>query len=115
MKEKSPEQKETLDQVNLIVTDKEADKNHMVAFGMKMGEKYSEEQLTCYNEAIEDVLNKNNLRPFHQIGHDSTKGPQAWEVWKDIGKEALEALLPEIHAVAEEISKTRYEIFGVIE
>lgn len=81
------------------IREPERDKNFMVAFDC------AEKGLcAAYNLAIEQILKKDDLSPFHQIGSRDEPGEHAWEVWTSMGKielrQLLTRLLPEIESAA---------------
>ena len=87
--------------MKLGIRDKGGDKNFMVTFETK-----TEKETTAYNDAVCTVLKEAGLNPFHQIGA-TFRGPNepgyhGWEVWKEISKEELQILLPEIKRRAQE-------------
>ena len=83
--------------VKLSIRDKEDDfgKNYMVEFSSS-----DTEIVRVYNDAICRTLTGHGLNPFHQIGSGNEKGYHAWEVWKDISRDELGGLLPEIEEQA---------------
>ena len=94
-----PEFKEVLSSVELKIVDPVGDKNFMVAFEGK-----TEAECRAYNNAIAYILKKEGLRPFHQHGTtpsgQNEPGYHAWEIWKEVTRENLEVLLPQIETEA---------------
>ncbi|OGY62347.1 MAG: hypothetical protein A2745_02890 [Candidatus Harrisonbacteria bacterium RIFCSPHIGHO2_01_FULL_44_13] len=94
-----PENKEVAQKVELRIVEPRGDKNFMIGFEGK-----SQEECRTYNWAIESVLKKAGLNPFHQVGASPSEqhgpGYHAWEIWKKATKEDLKMLLPEIEQEA---------------
>jgi len=96
------EEETSLPEVSLDIKDPIGDKNFMIKFEGK-----TEQECRTFNLAIRDVLRAENLSPFHQTGTtpfgENEPGYHAWEIWKDISKEAVERLLSKIKQRALEI------------
>ncbi|OHA47120.1 MAG: hypothetical protein A3A80_01010 [Candidatus Terrybacteria bacterium RIFCSPLOWO2_01_FULL_44_24] len=95
-------------EIELSVVEPRGDKNFMIAFTA-----LTKNKCMAYNWAIEQVLKREDLQPFHQVGATSPNGNHepgyhAWEVWQKTDKERLTALLPEIIQRAKE----HVDIFG---
>src|SRR3989339_376967 len=56
----------------------------------------------AYNSAVKTVLDVHGMNPFHQLGSHEETGEQEWEVWQETTAEAMQALIPEIEAMAKE-------------
>ena len=95
-----PEKKEFARKVELKIVEPLGDKNYMIGFEGK-----SQEECQAYNWAIESVLKKAELSPFHQVGTtpfgQHEPGYHAWEIWKKASKEKLQELLSEIEQAAQ--------------
>ncbi len=94
-----PKKTEKFEPTEVKVRDKIGDKNYMLIFNSG-----NSKICTAYNEAIEIILSKHNMRPFHQIGTiNNDPGVHGWEVWQETTKEYLEKLIPEVQAEAKQI------------
>lgn len=98
--------KEKQKKVELKIIEPHGDKNFMIGFTCR-----TEKECEAYNLAIRRVLERKGLEPFHQIGgkpdNPNAPGYHAWEIWKrkEVTKEYLERLLPEIEKEAQELLK----------
>lgn len=100
-----PAEQEKETGAHLSIREPDGDKNFMVTFTGR-----NEEESMAYNLAIEEVLQREKLSPFHQIGA-TFRGPNSvgyhgWEVWRETNREKLSSLLPEIETKAGHILKT---------
>ncbi|MDO8600813.1 MAG: hypothetical protein Q7R73_04415 [bacterium] len=89
------------EKIFLGVRNPDGDKNYMVFF-----EGRTSDECIAYNIAIREILEREGFLPFHQVGvkpeGNNEPGYHAWEVWrKNVTKEKLESLLPEIAAKAQ--------------
>ncbi len=87
-----------LPDVKLSIREPEGDKHFMVTFDTK-----DKDASMVFRYAVNTVLRKHDLRPFHQIQGegDDLLGFNAYEVWKDdVHRQDLEDLFPEINEAA---------------
>ena len=87
---------------DLRVAQQMLDKNFMVAFD-------GSTNIECdiYNSTIQEILEKENFRPFHQVGDSNEPGYHAWEVWVNTDRATLLLLLPKIKARVKELKKQK--------
>lgn len=93
--QENQEPQETFERVALEVKEPDGMKNWRIEY-------QSDSLGTCaaYDAAIEEITKREKLHPFHQSGEPHTSGWHQWEFWADTDREAIEALLEEIHAQA---------------
>ncbi|MBI2552819.1 hypothetical protein HYW17_06000 [Candidatus Uhrbacteria bacterium] len=94
-----PENKDVARKIELRIVEPRGDKNFMIGFEGK-----TKKECLAYNYAIETVLKRANLDPFHQVGVSSGQhepGYHAWEIWQKATREDLETLLAEIEKEAQ--------------
>ena len=86
--------------VELKIVKPHADKNFMIAFEGK-----TELECAAYSAAIDRVLKKAEMKPFHQVGvtqkGTNIPGYHAWEVWRNVKEEEITALFPKIEKEAQ--------------
>lgn len=93
------ESQEEFTPLEVSVRDKRGDKNFMLVFN-------SNDPKMCeiYNEAIFMVLQKHEMRPFHQIGFTNREpGVHGWEVWVPTEKSEMEKMIAEVQEEAKRI------------
>jgi len=89
---------ETHPKVELKIVEPESDKSWMITFDVK-----KEDEVAVYNYVISEILKREDLCGFHQIGIQNDPGFHGWEIWNKskVNKEILNNLKDEITGLIE--------------
>lgn len=87
-----------LPKIDIEIVEPQGDKSWMLVFNAK-----TQKEAEIYNHFISNILSREDLGEFHQIGRQNEVGFHGWEIWKKnkVNKEILVYLKNEIVALIE--------------
>jgi hypothetical protein len=90
--------KHEIPKINLTIVPPESDKSWMITFDVK-----TPVEAEAYNDVISEILTREKLDGFHQIGVQNNSGFHGWEIWQKskVNLEILNQLKLEITELIE--------------